>query len=218
MSAAIAFEERPQSLGEEIANSVSHGAGFIAALVAAPLLIMIAVQRGDTAGVVGASVFVSAMLLLYLVSTLYHAVPRSRAKSVFQILDHGAIFLLIAGTYTPFALGVLRGPWGWTLFGIVWSLALAGIVLKTFGGLGYPRLSTALYLAMGWCALVAIEPLWRLVPAWGLFWLFAGGVAYSVGVVFFSSDGRVRFNHFKWHLFVIAGTACHCIAVAGYAA
>lgn len=217
MTDSITLQERPQSLGEEIANSVSHGAGFIAALVAAPLLIMIAAQRGDTAAVVGASVFVSAMLLLYLVSTLYHALPRNRAKHVFQIIDHGAIYLLIAGTYTPFTLGVLRGPWGWTLFGIVWSLALAGIVLKATGGVRYARLSTALYLAMGWCALVAIEPLWRLVPAWGLFWLFAGGVAYSVGVVFFSSDERIRFNHFKWHLFVIAGTACHYIAVAGYA-
>lgn len=217
MTDSITLQERPQSLGEEIANSVSHGAGFIAALAAAPLLIMIAAQRGDTAAVVGASVFVSAMLLLYLVSMLYHALPRNRAKHVFQIIDHGAIYLLIAGTYTPFTLGVLRGPWGWTLFGIVWSLALAGIVLKATGGVRYARLSTALYLAMGWCALVAIEPLWRLVPAWGLFWLFAGGVAYSVGVVFFSSDERIRFNHFKWHLFVIAGTACHYIAVAGYA-
>ena len=217
MSSVLAFEERPQSLGEEIANSISHGVGFLAALAATPVLIMIALRRGDTAGVVGASVFASAMLLLYLVSMLYHALPRNRAKPVLQILDHGAIFLLIAGTYTPFTLGVLRGPWGWTLFGIVWSLALAGIVSKALGGVGHPRLSTGLYLAMGWCALVAIEPLWRLVPGWGLFWLFAGGVAYSVGVVFFSSDERIRFNHFKWHLFVIAGTACHCIAVAGYA-
>lgn len=218
MSAALTLQERPQSLGEEIANSVSHGAAFIAALVAAPLLIMLSVQRGDTAAVVGASVFVSAMLLLYLVSTLYHALPRNRAKSVFQILDHGAIYLLIAGTYTPFTLGVLSGPWGWTLFAIVWSLALAGIVLKAVGGTAHPRLSIWLYLAMGWCALVAIEPLWLRVPAWGLFWLFAGGLAYTVGVFFFSSDERVRFNHFRWHLFVIAGSSCHVIAVAGYAA
>ena len=218
MSTAPAFEKRPQSLGEEIANSVSHGVAFLAALAAAPLLIMIAVQRGDAAGVVGTSIFASAMLLLYLVSMLYHALPRNRAKPVFRVIDHGAIFLLIAATYTPFTLGVLRGPWGWTLFGIVWSLALGGIVLKAIGGIRYPRLSTALYLGMGWCALVAIEPLWRLVPAWGLFWLFAGGVAYSVGVVFYASDERIRFNHFKWHLFVITGTACHCIAVAGYAA
>jgi len=218
MSAAFALEERPQSLGEEIANSVSHGVGFVAALAAAPLLVMIALQRGDAAGIVGSSVFVASLLLLYFVSTLYHALPRNRAKSVFQILDHGAIYLLIAGSYTPFTLGVLRGPWGWTLFGIVWSLALAGILLKTLGGVAYPRLSTWLYLAMGWCALVAIGPLWQRVPAWGLFWLFAGGLAYTVGVVFFSSDERVRFNHFRWHLFVIAGSGCHVVAVAGYAA
>lgn len=213
-----ALEERPQSLGEEIANSVSHGIGFVAALVAAPLLVMIAVQRGDTAGVVGASVFAASLLLLYLVSTLYHALPRNRAKAVFQILDHGAIYLLIAGSYTPFTLGVLSGPWGWSLFAIVWGLALAGVLLKAFGGVAYPRLSTGLYLAMGWCALIAIGPLWQRLPAWGLFWLFAGGLAYTVGVVFFTSDERVRFNHFRWHLFVVAGSSCHVIAVAGYAA
>lgn len=214
---ASALPQCSQSLGEEIANSVSHGVAFLAALVAAPFLIVAAVQRGGAAGVVGASVFVGTMLLLYLVSTLYHALPSNRAKSVFQVLDHGAIFLLIAGTYTPFTLGVLHGPWGWTLFGIVWSVALAGIALKAIGGVAFPRFSIVLYLAMGWCALIAIEPLWRLVPAWGLFWIVSGGIAYSVGVPFFSSDERVRFNHFKWHLFVVAGSVCHFIAVAGYA-
>lgn len=218
MSGVLALEKRSQSGGEEVANSVSHGAAFVAALVATPLLISVAVRRGDTADVVGASVFGAAMLLLYLTSTLYHAMPRNRAKAVFRILDHSAIYVLIAGSYTPFTLGVLRGAWGWTMFGIVWSIALAGILLKAIGGVRYPRLSTGLYLAMGWCALIAIEPLWRLVPGWGLFWLFAGGVAYSLGVVFFATDERIRYNHFKWHLFVIAGTACHFIAVAGYAA
>ncbi len=217
MSQSITFHERPQSPGEEIANSVSHGVGFVAALAVAPPLVMLAVQRGDAAGIVGTSVFVAALLALYLVSTIYHALPANRAKSVFQLLDHGAIYLLIAGSYTPFTLGVLRGPWGWTLFGIVWSLALAGILLKSVWGVAHPRLSTALYLAMGWCALVAIVPLWQRVPAWGLFWLLAGGLAYTVGVVFFSSDGRVRFNHFRWHLFVLAGSGCHVVAVAGYA-
>ena len=215
---AFALGERPQSVGEEIANSVSHGIALLAALVATPVLITTAVRRGDAAGVVGASVFASTMLLLYLTSTLYHALAKNRAKPVFQVLDHGAIFLLIAGTYTPFTFGVLRGPWGWTLFGLVWGLAVAGVVLRAVGGVRYPRLSTYLYLAMGWLALIAIRPLWLHVPAWGLFWLLAGGLAYTAGVVFFATDERIRYNHFIWHLFVIAGTACHFVAVLLYAA
>jgi hemolysin III len=157
------------------------------------------------------------MVLLYLTSALYHALPRNRAKRIFQVLDHAAIFLMIAGTYTPFTLGVLRGPWGWTLFGLVWGLALAGVVLTVVGGVRYPKLMTGLYLAMGWLILVAVKPLWLRVPSWGLFWLFAGGIAYTVGVVFYSAK-RVCYSHFVWHLFVIAGTACHFIAVLRYAA
>jgi len=208
--------ERPQSLGEEIANSISHGVGLLAALVGAPVLVIAAVERGDTAGIVGASVFATTMLLLYLASTLYHALPR-RVGPVFQILDHGAIFLLIAGTYTPFTLGALRGPWGWTLFGLVWGLACAGIVLNSVGLVGYPKLSTWLYLAMGWIALIAAKPFWLHVPMRGLFWLLAGGIAYTAGVAFYAVDKRVRYSHFIWHLFVIAGTACHFIAVLWYA-
>lgn len=218
MIKTLTLETRPQSLGEEIANSVSHGLGLLAALAAAPVLIVVAARGGDPPTVVGASVFAAAVLLLYLTSTLYHALPRNRAKPVFQVLDHGAIFLLIAGTYTPFTLGVLRGPWGWTLFGLVWGLALAGVVLKAVGGIRYPRLSTGLYLAMGWLALIAIEPLWFHVPMGGLLWLLAGGIAYTAGVAFFAADERVRYSHFVWHLFVIAGTACHFIAVLWYAA
>ena len=216
MIEALPFEERPQSLGEEIANSVSHGAALLAATAAAPVLIVGAVQRGGAAAVVGASVFAATMLLLYLTSTIYHALPRNRAKPVFQVLDHAAIFLLIAGTYTPFTLGVLNGPWGWTLFGIVWGLAFAGVALKAIGGVRFPTLSTLLYLAMGWLALIAIKPLWLNLPAWGLFWLLAGGFAYTVGVFFFAVDGRLRYSHFVWHLFVVAGTACHFIAVLWY--
>jgi hemolysin III len=211
------LRQRTQSLGEEIADSVSHGVGMMAALAAAPILIVGAAQRGGAAQIVGASIFAAAMVLLYLTSTLYHALPRNRVKRLFQILDHGAIYLLIAGTYTPFTLGVLRGAWGWTLFGLVWGLALAGVVLKAVAGIRHPRLSTSLYVAMGWLALIAIEPLWLHLPAWGLFWLLAGGIAYTLGVVFFALDGRVRYSHFVWHLFVLAGTACHFVAVLGYA-
>ena len=215
---AFALGERPQSLGEEIANSVSHGVALLAALVATPVLIVAAVRRGDAAGIAGASVFAFTMLLLYFTSTLYHALARNRAKPVFQVLDHGAIFLLIAGTYTPFTLGALRGPWGWTLFGLVWSLAVAGVVLKAVAGVRFPKLSTYLYLAMGWLALIAIRPLWLHVPAWGFFWLLAGGLAYTGGVVFYATDERIRYHHFIWHLFVVAGTACHFVAVLLYAA
>ena len=211
------MQERPQSLGEEIANSVSHGLGFLATVAAFPVLVMAAQQRGDPAAIVGASVFATTMVLLYLASTLFHALPRCRAKRVFQILDHSAIYLLIAGTYTPFTLGVLRGSWGWTLFGIVWGLAVVGTVLKALGGVRYTTLSTWMYLAMGWVVLIAAETVWTLVPGWGLFWLVAGGVAYTAGAVFFMAE-RIRYFHFVWHLFVVAGTACHFIAVLRYAA
>ena len=190
----------------------------MAALAGAPVLIVTAVRRGNAADVVGESIFAASMLLLYLISALYHALPPNRAKSVFRLLDHAAIFLLIAGTYTPFTLGVFRGPWGWTLFGLVWGLALAGIALKTIGGLRYPRLSTCLYLAMGWLALIGVKPLWFDIPTQGLLWLLAGGIAYTTGVAFFAADQRIRYSHFVWHLFVIAGTACHFVAVLSYAA
>lgn len=211
------MQERPQSLGEEIANSVSHGLGLSAAVAAFPVLVMAAQARGDTAGIVGASVFATTTVMLYLASTLFHALPRCRAKRVFQILDHSAIYLLIAGTYTPFTLGVLRGDWGWTLFGLVWGMAIAGTVLKALGGVRYTTLSTWTYLAMGWLVIIAAEAVWTLVPGWGLFWLIAGGVAYTAGAVFFMAE-RIRYFHFVWHLFVVAGTTCHFIAVLRYAA
>jgi hemolysin III len=206
--------ERPQSLGEEIANSISHGLGFLAALVAFPFLLVVA-QRHGAAAVVGASVFAGAAVLLYLMSTLFHALPASRAKRVFQVLDHSAIYLLIAGTYTPFTLGVLHGIWGWTLLGLVWTCAAIGTVLKSLGGVRYTTISTWTYLAMGWLVLIAADKVWVLVPGWGLFWLIAGGIAYTVGAVFFMAE-RIRYFHFIWHLFVVAGTACHFIAVLEY--
>jgi hemolysin III len=209
-------QARTQSRREEIANSVSHGIGLLAAVASAPFLVLSAVRHGGAGRIVGASVFAAATVLLYLTSTLYHALPRNRAKRVFQVLDHAAIFLMIAGTYTPFTLGVLRGTWGWTLFGLVWSLALAGVVLTAVGGVRYPKLTTGLYLAMGWLILVAIKPLWLRMPSEGLLWLSVGGIAYTVGVMFYAAK-RVRYSHFIWHLFVIAGTACHFITVLRFA-
>ena len=169
MTKSLASQEREQSRGEEIANSVSHGIGFLAAVAASPVLVYSAVQRESSAGIVGACVFAFTMMLLYITSTLYHALARNKAKRVFRVLDHGAIFLLIAGTYTPFTLGVLRGALGWTLFGVVWGIALVGVVLKAVGGGRYPRLSIGLYLAMGWLVIIAAKPLWLNMPSWGLF-------------------------------------------------
>ncbi len=209
---------REHSRGEEIANSISHGIGLVAALVATPFLIVHAVRHGDTGFIVGASIFAASMVLMYLASTLYHALPIGRAKRVFQVIEHSTIFLLIAGTYTPFTLGVLRGAWGWTLLALVWGLAVTGVTLKAFNRMSHPILSTGLYLLMGWLILIAVNPLSARIPASGLLWLVAGGVAYTAGVVFFAADSRLRYGHFIWHLFVMAGTACHYFAVFWYAA
>jgi hemolysin III len=210
-----ATEYRNQTLGEEIASSISHGVGALGAITVTPFLIINAIQSG-AAAVVGASIFGATMIILYLASTLYHAFPQSRTKRVFNILDHAAIFLLIAGTYTPFTLGVLRGAWGWSLFGILWAIAIFGVVIKSVFGATSGKLSTSLYLIMGWIAIVAIKPFWENIPATGLLWLLAGGLMYSVGVLFFIAK-NLRYTHFLWHLFVMAGTACHVVAVMSYA-
>jgi hemolysin III len=206
---------REPSLGEEIANCVSHGVGLLAALVAAPFLVLEA-RRGGAVAIVGASVFAGTVIVLYLASTLYHALPKNTAKRVFRVIDHSAIFLLIAGTYTPFTLGVLRGAWGWILFGVVWGLAVVGVTLKSVGGIRYPRLSTMLYVGMGWLALIAIRPLWLHVPLAGWLWLIAGGLAYTGGIAFYAAE-RMRYGHFVWHVFVLIGSACHFLAVLWYA-
>lgn len=203
-----------QSVGEEIANSVSHGIACLAAVAGFPILVSAAVKRGDAAGIVGASVFAATMVLLFLASTIYHGLPQNRAKRVFKILDHGAIYLFIAGTYTPFTLGVLRGAWGWTLLGIVWCIAFIGVVLKAVGGVRNATISTWVYLGMGWLILITIKPLWLQVPK-GLFWLVTGGVAYTAGAVIYAAD-RFKYAHFVWHLFVIVGVVSHFIAVLWY--
>jgi hemolysin III len=211
------MNSRAQTLGEEIANSVSHGVGLIAAIAAAPVLI-VGASRFDPASIVGAAVFAATMVLLYLVSTLYHALPAGRAKRVFMKLDHGAIYLFIAGSYTPFALGALNGPWGWTLFGLVWSLAAIGVALKARDRLSHPLLSTGLYLAMGWLVVIAVPLVIERIALPGIALLVAGGAAYTAGVVFFLLDSRWRYAHAVWHGFVVCGTGFHCAAVLGYAA
>lgn len=207
---------RPLSLGEEVANSVTHGLGLLASLVGVPVLLATAVAAHDTALIIGSTVFGASLVGLYAASTLYHALPPSRAKRVFRVIDHAAIYLLIAGTYTPFTLGVLRGGWGWLLLGIVWSFAVLGILFKTLGGLRFPRVSTLLYLVMGWLAVVTLRPLAAALPGAGLGLLLVGGLLYTGGVIFFVWE-RPRYNHTVWHLFVLGGSACHFLAVLWYA-
>lgn len=210
--------DRLQSRAEELANSLSHGVGLAAALAGAPFLVIQAQQRGPAGFVVGAAVFAAAMVFLYLSSTLYHALPAGRAKRVFRVIDHAAIFLLIAGTYTPFTLGVLSGGWGWSLLAIVWGLAILGIALKAFDRASNPFFSTGLYLLMGWVVVLALDPLLARMPSAGLLLLLAGGLSYTAGVAFFATDSRLRYGHFIWHLFVLMGTVCHYFAVLWYAA
>jgi hemolysin III len=217
MSTSLAVSQREQSRGEEIANSISHGIGLIAAIAATPFLVMHAISRGDEGYIVGVSIFAASMMLLYLASAIYHALPAGKAKHLFRIIEHSAIFILIAGTYTPFTLGVLRGAWGWTLLGLVWGLAIIGVALKAFERMSHPVISTGLYLLMGWLIVIAADPMVDRVPVSGLLWLVAGGVAYTAGVAFFVADSRVRYGHFIWHLFVLTGTACHYFAVLWYA-
>jgi hemolysin III len=205
----------PQSPREELANSISHGVGFAAALAAIPILVVSAAREGGAGPVVGGAIFGSTMALLYLTSTLYHAFPKGKGKRLLRRLDHSAIFLLIAGTYTPFTLGVLGGAWGWSLFGTIWGIALLGILAKLLFGPRFPKVSAAMYVAMGWMVLIAIRPLVSSVPGWGLALLVLGGVSYTGGIVFYLTP-RLRYAHFIWHLFVLAGTTFHFFAVLYY--
>ena len=208
--------QRLQTLGEEIANSVSHAVALLAAIGALPLLFAPA-RNLSAAGFLGTLIFAATMVLLYFASTIYHALPHGPAKRAFLKLDYGAIYLFIAGSYTPFALGTLGGLWGWSLFALVWLLAAIGVFLKAFDRLTHPWLSTGLYLAMGWLVFFAAVPLFRHMPLPSMSWLVAGGLAYTVGVVFFVLDSRVRYSHAVWHGFVAAGTGCHTFAVLNLA-
>jgi hemolysin III len=204
--------KRMQSAGEELANSISHGIGLCAALIGAPILLLEA-RRSSPGFFLGTAIFAITLSMLYLGSTLYHAWPQTRGKSVLRTLDHSAIFLLIAGTYTPFTLGPLRGLWGASILALVWALAIFGVFLKaTRGPSRHPKFSMTLYLGTGWLALIAVRPMMLAIPFAALFWLVAGGVAYTAGVLFFVNQ-RLRYSHFIWHLFVLAGSSCHFLAV-----
>lgn len=206
---------------EELANALTHGVGTALAIAALVILVVFASLRGTARHIVGASLFGATMVLLYLMSTLYHAFQGPRVKKVFRVLDHASIFLLIAGTYTPFCLATLQGAWGWTLFGLVWGLAVLGIVLKSvllsrsgdaLGRRIWERASLGIYLLMGWLIVVAIVPLARALPKAGLLWLFGGGLCYTLGAALYAWR-RLPYHHALWHLAVVAGTGCHFASV-----
>lgn len=212
------FTRKPhanQTRAEEIANTISHGIGAAAALIAAPFLIHYVANNGDGFAVAGVSVFITSAILLYLSSTIFHLLHDGKVKDVFQIIDHIAIFLLIAGTYTPFTVGVLQGSIGWSLLALIWGIAIGGITLKILTGNKHMRFYVALYLFMGWLIFIALKPLIASMELAGLLWIAAGGAAYTLGVIFYALPGR-NFSHFIWHLFVLAGTTSHFIAVMFY--
>ena len=210
----MAHSHVQQTLGEEIANSVTHGIGAVLSLAGLIVLVVIAATGGTAWHIVACVVYGVCLLWLYLCSTLYHALPGVRTKRVFRILDHSAIYLLIAGTYTPFTLVNLRGVWGWSLFGVVWTLAICGIVFKSLYTGRLEMLSNAVYLGMGWLAVVAIRPLLDVLPWEGFLWLLAGGLAYTAGLIFYAS--KKRYAHAVWHMFVLAGSVFHFCAVYRY--
>lgn len=197
---------------EELANTITHGIGLALSIAGFVVLLVLAAVRGSPRHIVSCAVYGATLVCLYAASTLYHGIPSPRRKRALRIFDHCAIYLLIAGTYTPFLLVNLRGGWGWSLLGIVWGFAMAGIVFK-FGFVDhFPFLSTVIYLLMGWLAVIALKPLLAAVPASGLLWLLAGGLLYTLGVVFYAWK-RLPYNHVIWHLFVLAGSTCHYVAV-----
>lgn len=202
------------STGEEIAHSVTHGIGAVASLAAIPLLVVTAALHGDALRLVGGIAFGVTALLTFGTSTLYHAARGPRTKTVLRTLDHSAIYLLIAGTYTPFTIGVMRGSVGWTLFGTVWTLAVVGILAQVTGRLRIPLLSAALYVAIGWIGMLGIKQLSAGLTSAQLAWLVAGGIIYTLGVPFYVWKRR-RYAHAIWHLFVLAGVGCHFMAVLG---
>jgi hemolysin III len=201
--------------GEEIANSITHGIGMLLSIGGLAVLVGFASIHGNVWHITACSIFGATLILSYASSTLYHSIPLPRAKRILKIIDHSAIYLLIAGTYTPFTLVSLRGPWGWSLFGTIWGIAILGIVLKATVLGKIAGISTAIYLAMGWIVVVAVKPLFNLVESGGLVLLFLGGLAYSAGVIFYAWK-QLPYNHAIWHLFVLLGSLSHYFAILLY--
>ena len=210
-----AFAHIGFSRGEEIAHAITHGIGALGSVVALVLLVVRAVQHGGARLIVGVSIFGSTMILLYLASTLYHALTPPKAKRVFELMDHAAIYLLIAGSYTPFTLAVLGGGWGWSLFGMSWAMAVAGIIYEVVFLRPSKKLSLLFYLLMGWLMIIAIKPLANVLPPQALVWIGAGGLAYTGGAVFYAWRG-FPYNHAVWHVCVLIGSTCHFFSVLLY--
>jgi hemolysin III len=201
-------------LGDILANAITHGVGAILAVVGAVYLIAASTQ-GSVRLVVSCSVFASTMVLVYLCSTLYHSLVRTRARHVFHVLDHSSIYLLIAGTYTPFTLISLHGPLGWSIFGVEWSLAVAGVIFKSFAVDRFQVASALVYLFQGWFIVIVGLPLLHAIGWHGILWMGAGGLAYTLGIVFFALD-RLSYFHATWHIFVLAGSVFHYFAILFY--
>ena len=208
-------EKNKQSLMEEIANSITHGIGFLLSIAGLIILIVSAKIHADAWRVVSVSIYGGSLIILYATSTLYHIFSSGRISYIFKVIDHSAIYLLIAGTYTPFTLISLRGPWGWTYFVTIWGLALAGIIFKIFFVNRFLVFFITSYLVMGWIALIAAHPIIKTIPLGGICWLVAGGILYSLGIIFLHF-WKLRFHHAIWHLFVLGGSICHYFAILFY--
>jgi len=206
-----------QSLKEEVANAITHGIGVGLAIAALVILVVFAARISDTWKVVSFSIYGATMIILFLSSTLYHSFPQPYLKRFFRIMDHSSIFLLIAGTYTPVTIGSMRGGWGWALFGVIWGLTIVGIILKIFAMSKLKWLSIVVYLMMGWIILIAIKPLVAVVTTKFLIWILAGGLAYSLGIIFYVAR-KLPFHHAVWHMFVLAGSICHFFAMLSFMA
>ena len=203
---------KPRHSLEEIANAITHGIGLLLSIAGFVVLLVLAALRGTAWHIVACSIYGTTLICLYAASTLYHAVISPRVKRALRIFDHSAIYLLISGTYTPFLLVSLRGPWGWSLFGVIWGLALAGVLFKFWFVERFAILSTAVYIAMGWLVVIAAKPVITHLSLTAIIWLLAGGLAYTGGVIFFAAK-RIPYSHAIWHLFVLAGSICHYFAI-----
>jgi hemolysin III len=203
------------TFGEELANSITHGLGIALSIAGLVILVVLSVIHGNAWHVVSCAIYGTTMILLYTASTLYHSFQNPNIKRAMRVLDHSSIYLLIAGTYTPFTLVTLNGPWGWSLFGVIWGLALAGIAFKVYFTGRFPKISTIIYVGMGWIAVIAIKPLIDILPTGGLIFLFGGGLSYTFGVIFYVWH-KLPYHHAVWHLFVLGGTVLHFFAILLY--
>ena len=211
----MAADHPNYTFGEELANSITHGLGIALSVAGLVILVVLSAIHGNAWHVVSCAIYGATMILLYTASTLYHSFQNPNVKRIMRVLDHSSIYLLIAGTYTPFTLVTLHGPWGWSLFGVVWGLAMAGIAFKVYFTGRFPKISTIIYVGMGWIAVIAIKPLMDILPTGGLIFLFGGGLSYTFGVIFYVWH-KLPYHHAVWHLFVLGGTVLHFFAILFY--